>query len=90
MLLNTHFIPHTQPGRVATLVDDPKGSVHGLGFEISQEEADATFNYLNDRETGYNLREVIFHPGDPTQPKQKVGTSHDVSCCSCCRNVEWF
>ena len=61
-----------QPGRVATLIEDPKGSVCGLGFELSPEEAEATFTYLDDRETGYKLKEVVFYPCDPSQLPQKV------------------
>ena len=61
-----------QPGRVATLVEDAQGTVCGLGFELCPEEAEATFTYLNDRETGYKLKEVIFYPSDPAQSIQKV------------------
>ncbi|XP_063690569.1 putative glutathione-specific gamma-glutamylcyclotransferase 2 [Bolinopsis microptera] len=61
-----------KPGRVATLVEDPQGKVCGLGFELSPEEAEATFNYLDDRETGYKLKQVIFYPCDPSQSIQKV------------------
>lgn len=60
------------PGRVATLVDDPEGQVSGLGFELSPQEAEGTFNYLNDRETGYSLKKLLFHPSDPSLPNIKV------------------
>lgn len=60
------------PGRVATLIAEKSGVVYGLGFQISQEEAARTFNYLNDRETGYITKEFIFTPVDPKESKQKV------------------
>ena len=53
-------------------MEDPQGTVCGLGFELNPEEAEATFNYLDDRETGYKLKEVIFNPCDPSQSIQKV------------------
>lgn len=53
-------------------MEDPTGTVCGLGFELSPEEAEATFSYLDDRETGYNLKEVVFYPCDVSQSIQKV------------------
>ena len=61
-----------QPGRVATLITEHSGIVYGLGFQISHEEANKTFNYLNDRETGYITKEFTFTPLDPKESKQKV------------------
>jgi len=60
------------PGRVATLIAEQSGIVYGLGFELSHEESAKTFNYLNDRETGYITKEFTFTPIDPKESKQKV------------------
>ncbi|KAK9889285.1 hypothetical protein WA026_004565 [Henosepilachna vigintioctopunctata] len=57
----THRGTYENPGRVATLVEDPEGCVHGIAFAISEETA---IPYLNERECqlgGYVTKFAKFH-----------------------------
>lgn len=56
-----------QPGRVATLVDDPEEVTWGKAFELSDESCVSALDYLNTRESklgGYATRLVTFEPID--------------------------
>lgn len=57
----THRGTEENPGRVATLIEESEGSVHGIAFAISEETA---IPYLNKRECemgGYVTRFAKFH-----------------------------
>ncbi|XP_018571320.1 glutathione-specific gamma-glutamylcyclotransferase 1 [Anoplophora glabripennis] len=72
----THRGTEEKPGRVATLVEDYKGVVHGIAFAISGEEA---ISYLSKRECllgGYISQFSTFYPikGEPFKVLAYVAT----------------
>ena len=53
-----------QPGRVATLIDDPHSQTHGVAFQLL---GDSALEYLNNREVtlgGYVNHMTTFYPAN--------------------------
>ena len=53
-----------QPGRVATLIDDPQSQTHGVAFQLL---GDSALEYLNNREVtlgGYVNHMTTFYPAN--------------------------
>ena len=72
VLLYCHKVPFQrfalgfQPGRVATLIDDPHSETHGVAFQLL---GDSALEYLNNREVtlgGYVNHMTTFYPADAT------------------------
>ena len=58
-----------QPGRVATLIDEPQSKTYGVAYQLL---GDSALEYLNKREVtlgGYANHMTTFYPADATAAK---------------------